>query len=133
MDINAIRTALATNLGGVPGLRTAALIPDLVNPPIGIFTLSSIDYNGAMKNGLTTLSFQLTVIVTRVSDRTSQTLIDSYLAPTGTYSVKASVESNRTLGGLVYDLRVEAMTNIGSITANDQEYLAAEFTVTVYA
>jgi hypothetical protein len=33
----------------------------------------------------------------------------------------------------VYDLRVERATSIGSITINDQTYLAAEFTVTVFA
>jgi len=37
------------------------------------------------------------------------------------------------LSGKVYDLRVISSTSIGSITINDQTYLAAEFTVTVYA
>jgi hypothetical protein len=47
--------------------------------------------------------------------------------------VKSAIESNRTLSGEVYDLVVVGSNSIGSITINDQTYLAAEFTVTVFA
>jgi hypothetical protein len=47
--------------------------------------------------------------------------------------VKVAIESERTLGGEAYDLRVERSNVVGSITINDQIYLAAEFTVTVFA
>jgi hypothetical protein len=47
--------------------------------------------------------------------------------------VKVAIESDRTLDGEVYDLRVERSNVVGSITINDQIYLAAEFTVTVFA
>jgi hypothetical protein len=62
-----------------------------------------------------------------------QRKLDAYLGVTGSQSVKAAIESNRTLSGEVYDLVVVNSNSIGSITINDQTYLAAEFTVTVFA
>jgi hypothetical protein len=62
-----------------------------------------------------------------------QRKLDAYVQPTGEQSVKVAIESERTLGGEAYDLRVERSNVVGSITINDQIYLAAEFTVTVFA
>lgn len=132
-DITAMRTALASNLGNVNGLRTSPEIPDNPSPPIGIINLDTIDYDGAFNGGLTTYNFVVTVIVGRAAERTMQRKLDAYCAPTGSQSVKVAIESERTLGGEAYDLRVERSNVVGSITINDQIYLAAEFTVTVFA
>jgi hypothetical protein len=86
-----------------------------------------------MRQGLTQYNFVITVIVGRAAEREAQRKLDLYCENTGAYSVKSAVESNRTLSGVVYDLRVVSTGSIGSIQINDQTYLAAEFTVTVYA
>jgi hypothetical protein len=86
-----------------------------------------------MRQGLTQYNFVITVIVGRAAEREAQRKLDLYCENTGSYSVKSAVESNRTLSGVVYDLRVVSTGSIGSIQINDQTYLAAEFTVTVYA
>jgi hypothetical protein len=130
--ITEIREALASNIASVAGIRTAALVPDLVNPPIAIVNLNSIDYHTDFRNGVT-YNFTVQVIVARVDERNAQKRLDAYAAPSGQGSVKSAIESNRTLGGLVDDLIVTGMPNIGSITANDQQYLAAEFSVVCYA
>jgi len=132
-DITAMRQALAANLGTVSGLRTSPEIPDNPTPPIGIINLDTIDYDGAFNGGLTTYNFVVTVIVGRAAERTMQRKLDGYCQPTGSQSVKVAIESERTLGGEAYDLRVERSNVVGSITINDQIYLAAEFTVTVFA
>lgn len=132
-DITAMRQALANNLGNVSGLRTSPEIPDNPTPPIGVINLDTIDYDGAFNGGLTTYNFVVTVIVGRAAERTMQRKLDGYCAPTGSQSVKVAIESERTLGGEAYDLRVERSNVVGSITINDQIYLAAEFTVTVFA
>jgi hypothetical protein len=131
--INGIRTGIATNLGTISGLRTAAEIPDSPNPPMAIVVLDSIDYHQAMQNGLTRYNFTVTVVVGRAAERQMQRKLDSYCAVTGSQSVKAAIESNRTLSGEIYDLVVTGSNSIGSILINDQTYLAAEFTVTVFA
>jgi hypothetical protein len=132
-EIAQIRAGLAENLSKVPGLRSSAELVDNPTPPVALVNLESIDYDNAMQNGLTIYNFIITVIVGRAAEREQQRKLDSYCQTTGTHSVKSAVESNRSLSGVVYDLRVVSSSSIGSIQLNDQTYLAAEFTVTVYA
>jgi hypothetical protein len=132
-DIYNIRAGLATNIGTVSGLRTSKEIPDNPTPPIAVINLDSIDYHQAMKDGLTRYNFTVTVIVGRAAEREMQRKLDAYCQPSGSQSVKAAIESNRTLSGEVYDLVVVNASSIGSLIINDQTYLAAEFTVTVFA
>ena len=132
MSISQIRTALATNLATIPGLRTAAEIPDLPNPPVAIVSLESVTYDQAFAKGMTNYTFTITVIVGRSAEREAQRKLDGYISP-GTNSVKNAVESDKTLGGYAYDCRVVSMNSVGSVTISDTTYLAADFTVTVIA
>jgi hypothetical protein len=132
MSISQIRSALATNLATISGLRTAAEIPDLPNPPIAIVSLDSVTYDQAYAKGMTTYNFTITVIVGRSAEREAQRKLDAYISP-GTNSVKNAIESNKTLGGYAYDCRVVSMNSVGSLTISDTTYLAADFTVTVIA
>jgi hypothetical protein len=132
MSISLIRQGLAKNLGTVPGLRTAAEMPDLPNPPIAVVSLSSVEFDGAFDKGLTRYNFTVTVIVGRVAEREAQRRLDAYIS-VGASSVKNAVESDKTLGGNAYDCRVVTMNSVGSLSVNDTTYLAADFTVTVIA
>lgn len=132
-DINAVRVALANNIGTISGLRTSAELPDNPNPPIAVIGLESIDYDQAFQQGLTIFNFNLMVIVGRAAERHAQRKLDAYSAQTGSQSIKSAVESDKSLDGNAYDVRVINLTNIGSLQLNDQEYLAAEYTVAVYA
>lgn len=132
-SINAIRSGLAANLATISGLRVGAEMPDSPNPPIAIVMLEGIEYDQAMKQGLTQYNFSVSVIVGRAAEREMQRKLDTYLQISGSQSVKLAIESDRTLDGVVYDLRVASSSSIGSIIINDQTYLAAEFTVTVFA
>jgi hypothetical protein len=132
MSISQIRTALATNLATIPGLRTAAEIPDLPNPPIAVVSLDSVSYDQAFAKGMTSYTFTVTVIVGRSAEREAQRKLDAYITP-GANSVKNAIESNKTLGGYAYDCRVVSMNSVGSVTISDTTYLAADFTVTVIA
>jgi hypothetical protein len=132
MSMTAIRTALANNIGTIPGLRTAAEVPDLPNPPIAIVALNNVSYDRAYANGMTSYTFVVTVIVGRAAEREAQRRLDTYIS-TGSSSVKYAVESDKTLGGNAYDCRVVSMDSVGSLTISDTTYLAADFTVTVIA
>ena len=131
MSIAAIRQGLGANLGTIRGLRVAETIPDQVNPPQAVVALQSVAYDGALRGGLTTYSFMVTVIVGRMSERTAQRVLDGYISP-GTGAIKDAIQSDKTLGGSCYDVRVEAMSSVGSLTIGEVNYLAADFTVTVY-
>ena len=132
MSISLIRQGLANNLGTVLGLRTAAEMPDLPNPPIAVVSLSSVEFDGAFDKGLTRYNFTVTVIVGRVAEREAQRRLDAYIS-VGASSVKNAVESDKTLGGNAYDCRVVTMNSVGSLSVNDTTYLAADFTVSVIA
>lgn len=132
-SITGIRTALAANLQTISGLRAGAVIPDLVNPPFALVTPGTINYNRALSNGLTEYNFTITVIVGQVSSRTAQNTLDAYCQPTGATSIKIAVESDKTLAGNAYDLRVTNMRNYGSTTIGETTYLAAEFDLVVYS
>jgi hypothetical protein len=132
-SITAIRSGLATNLGTITGLRTGATIPDNVNPPYAIVAPNGVDYHRAFNNALSTYNFTVTLVVGRVSERTSQNSLDAYCSPTGTSSIRVAVESDKTLGGVAFDTIVTGMRNYGSVTIAENVYLAAEFDIAVQA
>lgn len=132
-DITAIRQGIATNLATISGLRTSAELPDNPNPPAAVVALETIDYDGAFQQGVTTFMFTIIVIVSRQSDRISQRSLNQYASQNGERSIKTAVESDRSLGGNAMDCRVRGMTSVGSLQLNDTEYVAAEFSVAVYA
>ena len=129
-----MRQGLADNLATISGLRVSYFIPDNPNPPQAIVAPPTIRYDQSFGRGLDEYSFQVIVFATRADERTGQDLIDSYCAPIGAGSVKAAIESDRTLGGLVADLRVTDMTGVSPTTfADGQVYLTATWSVTVFA
>jgi len=132
-SISAIRSGLATNLGTISGLRTGATIPDNVNPPYAIVSPSSVDYHKAFNNALSTYNFTVTLVVGRVSERTSQNSLDAYCSPTGSSSIRVAIESDKTLGGVAFDTIVTGMRNYGSVTIGETTLLAAEFDIAVQA
>jgi len=132
MSISGIRSAMATNLSSIPGLRVASEIPDQINPPVAVISMNNIEYDGAFQQGLTTMNFTVQLVVTRMAERRAQERLDLYSEPKGEQSVKSAIESDRTLGGNASDVRVESRPNVGSLQVNDQDYLAADFSVVVY-
>ena len=130
-ELSAIRAGLRANLATISGLRVAEEVIDNPQPPVAMVALSNIDYHTDMRLGAK-YNFTVQVIVGRASERQAQRTLDLYVNPVGASSVKVSVESNRTLGGIVSDVVCESMPNVGAITLNDQIYLAADFQVAVY-
>ena len=132
MTITSMRTALATNLGTISGIRTYADIPDNPAMPAAVVQLQSVSYDSAFGKGLTEYSFVITAIFGRIATSTAQRNLDALIS-TGERSLKAAVESDRTLDGEAFDVRVSEMTNLNSVTIGDITYLSADFAVTVFA
>jgi hypothetical protein len=132
-SVSEIRNGLATNLATIIGLRTSSIVPDNINPPIAIVEPQSINFDTTFARGLDEYAFKITVIAGRADERSGQNKIDGYCSPTGSGSVKTAIESDKTLGGKVQNLRVTGLTSYGSITIAEVPYLAAEFAVTVYS
>jgi hypothetical protein len=132
-SISSIRSGLATRLATITGLRTAATIPDSPNPPIAIVIPDSINFDDTFHRGMDTLNFKILVIVGRADERTAQNSIDGFCATSGSSSIKAAIEGDKTLGGTAYDCRVTTMSNYGSVLIGEVTYLSCEFIVVVYA
>ena len=127
-----IREGIATNLRTIAGLRTTDTVPDNPQPPVAIVSPSSIQYDLSFQRGLDLHNFVVMIVVGRASERNAQRTLDLFCAGTGASSVKAAIESNRTLTGLVQDLRVTSMRNYGSTLIGETTYLAVEFDLVVY-
>jgi hypothetical protein len=132
MSISDLRTGLANNLKTLSGLRVLETLPDVVNPPVAMIGLTKVAYNRQNNQSMSEYTFKVTVIVGRVSERTAQNTLDIWVAP-GTGSVKAAVESDRTLGGNAYEVFLAELSAYGAITVNGIDYLSAEFSVQVFA
>lgn len=132
-SISELRTGIKTNLATINGLRTSDFQPDNVNPPVAIVFPISVNYDETFHRGMQTYSFAVQVIVGRVSERSGQSTLDAYCASTGTSSIKLAIESDKTLAGKAFDLRVTDMRNYGELIIGEVNYLSAEFVVLCYA
>jgi len=126
-----IRQALADKMGNVYGLRSSATMPDAPRPPQAVILPDRIEYDLDMARGADTFFFLVTVIVGRADDRAAQNNLDQFVS--GTDSIKAAIEADMTLGGVVNFARVTEMTNYRQINVGDTIYLGAEFEVEVVA
>lgn len=131
-NISDLRSGLATNLATISGLRTSVDLPDNPNPPVAVIGIENVAYDQAFAGGLVEYNFRVTLLASRASDRMAQRRLDTYTS-TETGSVKLAIESDKTLGGKAFDVRVTEMSNIGTVSLGEISYLAADFTVTVYA
>jgi len=132
VSIADIRDGIVTNLATISGLRTSVDIPDNPSPPIAFVGLESVQYDQSFQRGLTEYNFTVTVLVGRVSERSAQRKLDEYIS-NGARSIKLAIESDKTLGGASYDVRVSELRNVGTVSLEQVIYLAADFAVTVYA
>ncbi len=132
-SISELRAGIKTNLATISGLRVSDFQPDNINPPVAIVFPISVNYDDTFQRGMQTYTFSVQVIVGRQSERSGQNSIDAYCSSTGASSIKLAIESNKTLGGKAFDLRVTDMRNYGELLVGEVNYLSAEFVVLCYA
>lgn len=104
----AIRAGLAANLANVPGAQVSAYV--LANPTLPTIWVrpatEPVNYHQAMGNGLDEWMMLVQAYVGTPSDIGAQKQLDEFLASSGATSVKAAIESDKTLGGAASDLMV---------------------------
>jgi hypothetical protein len=132
-SISELRAGIKTNLATISGLRVSDFQPDNINPPVAIVFPIGVSYDDTFQRGMQTYTFSVQVIVGRQSERSGQNSIDAYCSSTGASSIKLAIESNKTLGGKAFDLRVTDMRNYGELLVGEVNYLSAEFVVLCYA
>jgi hypothetical protein len=130
--VSEIKTALAAALGTITGLRAYDRQPDNLNAPFAFPSLETIEYHGAMSNGLVTQTYRISVIVGRAAERSAEDRLDTYLSY-DQGGIRYAIESDPTLGGYARTSIVESAGSIQTIDGNDTTYLMIEFRVIVYA
>lgn len=132
-SVVSIRDGLATNLATITGLRVSSFAADKVSVPAAVVGEVRIEFDKTFGRGLDEFEVKVRVYASRADDRAGQDKLDGYLAGSGSGSVKAALESDRTLGGVAQTLRVTDVDGYGVYEVAGMQYVGAEFTVTVWA
>jgi len=131
-DIAAIRAGIKTRLAtSSTFIQIAATMPDTVSPPCAVIDLQSVSYDQAFGNGLELLTFIITVITQRFDPAANQALLDGLVSGSG--AVRALIAGDLTLDGSCSTCQLTQMGEYGLISANETDYLGANFTLEVYA
>jgi hypothetical protein len=131
MNPSQVRDGLKTRLQTITGLRAYDLIPDTVVPPCAV--VGQLDFTFDINNarGLDQAQVDVLVIVQRFSERAGQDKLDSYLAGSGSTSIKAAIEGDRTLGGTVNTLRVTG-AEAGTYDSQGVTFLSYRYRITMW-
>lgn len=131
--VSQVANGLKNRLATIDGLRTYSYQPEQTNPPIAYPVLNSITYHRAFAGGNVEMYWSIYVIVGRYTDSRAFNDIDDYLAFSGDKSIRATLESDLTLGGVCQTLIVANSFAITPQTQADAEYLTVRVDVTVHA
>lgn len=128
--------ALVDAFSGIDGLtRKVGPVDNVVAPALIVEAGDGdfINYQVAMGDGTTDLQLTVTVFVPYAESKAGIEALMPYLADTGDKSVRAIVQADPTLGGVVTDAAVLTARNLGRYTLGDTErkYLGVEFPVEV--
>jgi hypothetical protein len=124
---------LETRLATISGLRVFDHVPDNWATPCAFVVPDTVEYWNAFAGGDATHNWTATVVVGRQSDRSSQRQLLEYMSYSGTKSIRAAIEGDRTLGGVVQSLLVDRADNVRMVSQGDQAYLAVDFAVRIHA
>ena len=129
--ITQARSALATQLATIDGLRTASTRAAQITPPMAVVMPGQgtfIRYKTTL-SGSADLVFRIVLLLAAADSSIGQDAMDPYLATSGDQSILAAVQADDTLGGVVEYAEVMDATGYGLINWNGVDYLGCSFTV----
>lgn len=129
-----VRDGIKTAIN-ITGLRVYDTIPDGLVPPALVIGQLSLTWQYVLANTLDTATIDLILITGRMSERSAQDYLDSFLAPTGSTSIKAKLDAAPTLPkasvATVSTSRVVSATPI-SVSVSGVEMLAYRYSMELY-
>lgn len=134
--IRDIRRGIAANvLAALPQSQCTGYLLENPQSPAFEVEFSGIEYEGAMARGLDTYEFTIRGLASStVLDSQAQQILDLWLESTGSTSIKAALEADRTLGGSANDaevIRVGPIREFSPISSPGTKYYGAEWTLRV--
>lgn len=135
MDLDLVRERLAALGLTVEGiLRADPYSPDSISEPHLYVGEMLIQYDQTF-GGLMDVEFTVRVLASHADDEAGQSLLNTFVRPTGPTSVKAALEGTpgvpQTLGGACDDLHVPRMQGHRLYKVGEHVYLGAEWPVRV--
>lgn len=129
-----IRAGLRKNLSTLTfkGGAKEYLLGNEVAPVVGVLGPDMTEYDQAMARGLDRWLVVVRALAGSPLDLQKQKTLDRWLAPSGGESIKAAIESDRTLGGLVQNVRVVSSTGYREYTLESGKVLGCDFTVEIF-
>lgn len=131
LNLNATMDAIGTRLLTITGLRVFDFQAHSIVAPAAVVAMPSVEYDVTKIRGTDKCVFPVHVLVSKVNDKAARDKLSGYIAGTGATSIKAVLESDRTLGGVVQQIRVMDAT-ISVMKVGDLDYLSATFQVEVW-
>lgn len=127
-----IREGLAANIATITDVQVSSYMLANPSPPsIHVFPAAA-EYTQAFNRGLDKWTFTVQAIVSASVDTAGQQLLDEFLAPTGDTSIRAAIESDRTLGGVAENLTVTGVSGYQLYADDRGANLGAEWTVEIW-
>lgn len=127
-----IMEGLAINLRSISDLDVYAYPDGQPNVPCAIVGYPEIDYDFTMGRGSDRATYTVFLLVGVADDESARDELAAYLEGSGDRSIKAALEDEPTLTGLVSFVRVVS-SNVEEIEAGGITYLSAAFLVDVVA
>ena len=130
---SAIRSGLKTRLETISGLMVYDYVPDFIDPPtVLIAPFNTLNFDSTMQRGSDTYEIPIILYVSKVDAETGQDNLDSFLAASGSNSVKSAIEADTTLGGAAMSVRVINATDYGEYEVTQgTSFLGVTFNVEV--
>lgn len=141
-DLNAVADALAgvfngvqtgDELSGEPIVVTAyADVPGTVEVPAIVLELDDIQYDVTMGGGMDEFTFLALLLVEMQDEQTAQRALRSFMSRDGGMGkLKAALEADATLGGLVSNAHMTGVRRIGQVVYGEAAYLGAQIPIEV--
>lgn len=127
-----IREGLRVRLDTITDWQASAyVLASPTGPTIQVFP-AEITYDLTMQRGADMPTFTVQALVPLGLGEGGQKKIDALLAPTGATSVKTAIEGDKTLGGVVDDLRVTEATGYRqAVTPDGKAVVVVEWNVKI--
>lgn len=129
LSLDGINIALGVRLRTISGLRVMDNPGQQVVPPTAIIEYpDEIRYDSTFQRGADEATWTVYVVVSKVIDRAGMKALSPYVAGSGSKSIKAAIEGDKTLQGQTDSLRI-TRCEISPIIVADVTYLGATFEV----
>jgi hypothetical protein len=129
VDVNAVFEGLRDNAATIAELRCFEYVPDSIAPPTFFPVEIEIDFDKTYGRGMDDFTVRCHILVSHGSDRSGQRLLKGYLAGSGPLSLKAALQSDRTLGGACDDLRLRRINGYRIYEHQGKNFYGAELDV----